>query len=243
MLNADFCEVCNNFKYVYRYKKHWLCKDCSKTEIDKIIEEKEEKPKLSKPEKFKRTIKKQISITSLVKEPKVKEPKVKSLEVKKEKKPLVYKKSCKNDLRKHFNKNVDEVFTSGQIIELFQGIYSYENIKNALSNLAKEGSIYSRKINIKGKIVYAIYGTNPNKIRVNREDESKLKIKEHILKNYPITTKQLTEYFNCSDTAITKIVKCLENEIEKYLHMNRNFYFPKIYRIYSINAIIKKTQW
>lgn len=247
MLNVDFCEVCNSFKDVYRYKRHWLCKDCPKTEIDKKIEEKEVNTIISKPEKFERKIKKSISITSLVKEPKVIEPRVKKVSVKslekKERKPLVYKKSCKNDLLKHFNKNVDEIFTSGQIIELFQGVYNYENIKNALSTLAKEGSIYSRKINLKGKIVYAIYGKNPNKIRVNIEDENRLKIKEHIIKNYPITTKQLAEHFNCSDTAITKTLKCLDNEIEKYFHMNRNFYFPKIYRIYSISEIIKKTHW
>lgn len=229
MREYEFCCICKEFTSCFRYRKHWLCDQCEKSKLDEYLEDNE----------IDTTPKIKIKIKGEKCEPKIK--KKRKTERKPRRKTINNRKSCKNDLLDFFNANVDEVFRSYELWDKFPE-YKVKHIKNSLSTLVRENKIFSRRINIKGHIALALYSTNPDNVKKRIDEEGIKKIETYITNiNEPITTKELSKIFNISSEGIIKRLK--HTRIERFQHMNRNFYFSPEIRDRAIESILKTTKW
>lgn len=257
MREIDFCAVCRSFTDVFRYRRHWLCDDCPKSELDNKLDREDEFPlqtviytrnsRTATTEAPPKSPPKNPRKPNKPKVPKApKPPKEKVIRPKREYKKQVpkdriYKPSCRETVIKFFQAHRGEVFRSYELWEKFPD-YLLPNIKNTLSQLVRDGFMYSRKINIGGYVKFGIYSTDASKVMEYQEEENVTQLVEYVNNNYPVTTRKLSEVFSITPEAVQKRLRKVD-EIEIFQYMNRNFYFPVQYKMESIDNILENTTW
>lgn len=217
MRKEEFCYVCGNFTSCFRYLREWLCESCPKEKVEKL---KNVQPIAKIPVK-ETAIKPQTVRIKFDTKPK----KIQHSDNRSYKLGSNILNGCKYNLTNFFDENPDVVFKSHELKKLFPK-FPPRSIGNTLSRMVAEGIIYSRKISINGSTRYAIYSTNKELVEKLVDEEIKLDVVHYVHQNYPVTTKQLSNLFNISDTAVTKRIKKTQS-LKTFTYLNRNFYFPK----------------
>lgn len=258
MREVDFCTVCRSFTEVFRYRRRWLCDDCSKSELDNILDREDEQlpiqniiytrnsrqatteaPSKQPPRNPRKPSKPRVPKNP--KPPKTNIPRPKREYKKQLPKDKLYKPSCRETVKKFFLEHRGEVFRSYELWEKFPD-FMITNVKNILSLLVRDGFIHSRKINIGGYVKFGIYSTDASKVLEYQEEENVTQLIEYINQHYPVTTRKLSEVFSITPEAVQKRLRRIDS-IEIFQYMNRNFYFPAEHKMASIDSILENTTW
>lgn len=213
LTEIEICKACGRFTETRKITGDWVCFDCVAEGMASTYKGSSTRNIIRVKKTVDTAVKKEKQVKN--KKPKIKNSKIKKFE------------SCKKFLRKLFLENPNKLFKSIEIYEFLENRFDQRNVSNYLSLMAKEGFIYTRRINLTGTNYYSLCSRNQALVNQLVPEETAYKYREYIIKHAPISTVELSTVFNTSFKSVSSTVsaKLLDTiGIEKV--GNKNYYYP-----------------